>query len=108
MPASASSPIASPLGQLASISDPAPLLDAFDLRSFLGRVPDPRGRKGRIYPLDALVCAAAAGVLAGAKSLAAIGEWVTDAPAWALRALGFAPDPDSAAQLVAGSSVLTS
>ncbi|MFD6183758.1 transposase family protein [Streptomyces goshikiensis] len=35
----------------------------------------------------------AAGVLTGAKSLAAISEWITDAPIWALRALGFAPDP---------------
>ncbi|MCX5414987.1 transposase family protein [Streptomyces sp. NBC_00059] len=44
---------------------------------------DPRGRKGRIYPFTALVCAVAAAVLSGAKSLAAIGEWITDAPPWA-------------------------
>ncbi|MFD3553510.1 transposase family protein [Streptomyces goshikiensis] len=56
-------------------------------------MPDPRGRKGRVYPFGALVCAVAAGVLTGAKSLAAISEWFTDAPIWALRALGFAPDP---------------
>ncbi|MEU6201628.1 hypothetical protein [Streptomyces sp. NPDC047061] len=30
---------------------------------------------------------------AGARSLAAIGEWITDAPRWAVDALGFAPDP---------------
>lgn len=93
MPASASSPITAPLDQLASISAPAPLIDAVDLRRFLDRVPDPRGRKGRVYPFDALVCAVAAGVLSGAKSLAAIGEWITDAPTWALRALGFTLDP---------------
>ncbi|WP_173311044.1 transposase family protein [Streptomyces fulvorobeus] len=56
-------------------------------------MPDPRGRKGRIYPFSALVCAVAAAVLPGAKSLAAIGEWITDAPPWALRTLGFTPDP---------------
>ncbi|MFE9171662.1 LysR substrate-binding domain-containing protein [Streptomyces kebangsaanensis] len=37
--------------------------------------------------------AAAASVLAGARSLTAIGEWIADAPRWALRVLGFAPDP---------------
>ncbi|WHM40990.1 transposase family protein [Streptomyces sp. BPTC-684] len=31
-------------------------------------------------------------MLAGAKSLAAIGEWITDAPLWALRTLGFEAD----------------
>ncbi|MFA0839087.1 ISAs1 family transposase [Streptomyces rochei] len=56
-------------------------------------MPDPSGRKGRIYPFTALVCAVAAAVLTGAKSLAAIGEWITDAPPWALRTLGFTPDP---------------
>ncbi|MFD7409618.1 ISAs1 family transposase [Streptomyces sp. NPDC059866] len=40
-----------------------------------------------------LLSAAPASVLAGARSLAAIGEWAADAPRWALRALGFPPDP---------------
>ncbi|WP_308402809.1 transposase family protein [Streptomyces sp. AC550_RSS872] len=53
---------------------------------------EPRGRRGRRYPLSALLCAAAASVPAGARSLAAIGEWIADAPRWALLALGFAPD----------------
>lgn len=35
------------------------------------------------YPLPVLVVAAAASVLAGARSLAAISEWITDAPGWA-------------------------
>ncbi|MCX4800063.1 MULTISPECIES: transposase family protein [unclassified Streptomyces] len=39
------------------------------------------------------MASAAAAVLTGAKSLAAIGEWLQDAPAWALRVLGFWPDP---------------
>ncbi|MEN3586646.1 transposase family protein [Streptomyces sp. ZYX-F-203] len=56
-------------------------------------MPDPRGRKGRIHPFTALVCAVAAAVLTGAKSPAAIGEWITDAPPWAPRTLDFTPDP---------------
>ncbi|WSQ56422.1 ISAs1 family transposase [Streptomyces sp. NBC_01217] len=39
-----------------------------------------------------LLCAAAAAVLAGARSLIAIGEWTTDAPPSVLADLGFPPD----------------
>ncbi|MEU0300442.1 transposase family protein [Streptomyces sp. NPDC006175] len=35
----------------------------------------------------------AAAVLSGTKSLVAIGEWITDAQPWALRTLGYTPDP---------------
>ncbi|MFY1676985.1 ISAs1 family transposase [Streptomyces sp. WMMC905] len=80
------------LQHLAQAETPAPLGDAVDLRRFLAQVPDPRDARGRLYPLAALLSAAAASVLAGARSLIAIGEWITDAPAWALRALGFPPD----------------
>ncbi|MGX4695348.1 ISAs1 family transposase [Streptomyces sp. JNUCC 63] len=81
------------LGQLARASAPAPLADAVRLSGFLGLVPDPRGVRGRRYPLSALVAAAAASVPAGARSLTAITEWISDAPAWACRALGFPVDP---------------
>ncbi|WP_240439321.1 hypothetical protein [Streptomyces europaeiscabiei] len=37
--------------------------------------------------------AAAASVLAGARSLTAITDWVSDAPAWACRVLGFPVNP---------------
>ena len=67
--------------------------DAADLRRFLILVPDPRGLRGRRYPMLPLLCAAAAAVLAGARSLVAIGEWITDAPQSALRLLGFPADP---------------
>ncbi|MCX4648144.1 MULTISPECIES: transposase family protein [unclassified Streptomyces] len=67
--------------------------DAADLRRFLIWVPDPRGLRGRRYPMLPLLCAAAAAVLAGARSLVAIGEWITDAPQSALRLLGFPADP---------------
>ena len=81
------------LGQLALAPDPAPLSDAVALSDFLARVPDPRGARGRRYLLSALVAAAAASVLAGARSLTAITEWITDAPLWACRVLGFPLDP---------------
>ncbi|MFG2840886.1 ISAs1 family transposase [Streptomyces zaomyceticus] len=82
-----------PLEQLARASAPAPLADAVRLSGFLDLVPDPRGCRGRRYPLSALVTAAAASVLAGARSLAAITEWISDAPAWACRVLGFPVNP---------------
>ena len=63
------------------------------LRRFLDRVPDPRGRRGRRYPAVALLTAAAAAVLAGARSLAAVGEWIADAPQEVRAALGLPPDP---------------
>ncbi|NKY13579.1 ISAs1 family transposase [Streptomyces somaliensis DSM 40738] len=54
---------------------------------------DPRSRRGRRFPLAALIAAAAAGVLAGARSVAAIAEWISDAPRWVLLVLGFPLDP---------------
>jgi hypothetical protein len=44
------------------------------------------------YPVTALLAAAAAAVLAGAKSLVAIGEWVADAPQHVLAQLRFQTD----------------
>jgi predicted transposase YbfD/YdcC len=81
------------LEQLIRTHAPVPVAVAVRLRVFLCCVPDPRDRRGRRYPLVALLSAAAAGVLAGARSLVAIGEWIADAPRWALQALGFPPDP---------------
>ncbi|MEU1306099.1 MULTISPECIES: ISAs1 family transposase [Streptomyces] len=81
------------LDQLARAEAAASVADAVRLHHYLALVPDPRGRWGRLYPLVPLLSAAAASVLAGARSLTAIGEWLVDAPCWALRALGFAPDP---------------
>jgi hypothetical protein len=81
------------LDQLARLPAPAPLSDAVALSRFLDLMPDPRGLRGRRYLLSALVAAAAASVLAGARSLTAITEWIADAPAWACRTLGFPVDP---------------
>ncbi|MGV9885373.1 ISAs1 family transposase, partial [Streptomyces sp. NPDC003379] len=81
------------LEQLARTSSPQPLPDAVCLVRFLTGLPDPRARRGRRFPLTALVAAAAAGVLAGAQSMTAISEWISDAPRWALLVLGFPLDP---------------
>ncbi|MFI1973521.1 ISAs1 family transposase, partial [Streptomyces cinnamoneus] len=56
-------------------------------------MPDPRARRGIRHPWTALLTAAAAAVLAGATSMAAVGDWVTDAPQRVLARLGFCPDP---------------
>ncbi|MCI0386745.1 ISAs1 family transposase [Streptomyces sp. CNQ085] len=81
------------LDHLARAESAAPVAEAVDLHHYLALVPDPRDRRGRLYPLAPMLSAAAASVLAGARSLTAIGEWIADAPCWTLRALGFAPDP---------------
>ncbi|MEU9413697.1 ISAs1 family transposase [Streptomyces sp. NPDC048281] len=56
-------------------------------------VPAPRARRGIRHPWTALLTASAAAVLAGAASIAAMGEWVTDAPQRVLALLGFRLDP---------------
>ncbi|MGW2051530.1 ISAs1 family transposase [Streptomyces sp. NPDC001858] len=93
MPAHPSSRMPSCLRQLGDASGPAPLETATGLRSYLATVPDPRARRGIRHPCTALLTAAAAAVLAGAASITAIGEWVTDAPQRVLALLGFRPDP---------------
>ncbi|MFE9453419.1 ISAs1 family transposase [Streptomyces sp. NPDC006739] len=93
MSAPQSSPLPAALEHLARVDGPAPVHDAARLLNFLELLPDPRGRRGRRYPLRALLGVAAASVLAGARSLVAIGEWIAEAPCWALRTLGFPPDP---------------
>jgi hypothetical protein len=83
-------------GALARTLSPQPLPDAARL-AFLAGLPDPRDRRGRRFPLTAIVSAAAASVLAGARSLTAITECIADAPCWVLLALGFAFGPFSKA-----------
>ncbi|MGX4695038.1 ISAs1 family transposase [Streptomyces sp. JNUCC 63] len=81
------------LEQLAAQTAPLTLEAAADLRRFLAAVPDPRDVRGRRYPALALLCAAAAAVLAGARSLIAVGEWIADVPQSVVGVLGFAADP---------------
>jgi DDE_Tnp_1-associated len=61
----------------------------------LPSVPDPRSALGRRHRLVAILALAAAAVLAGARSFAAIAEWATDAPQPVRAALGARRDaPD--------------
>jgi predicted transposase YbfD/YdcC len=89
VPADRSSPIPAALTQLAH-SDPRRLQDAEapHLLAYLAAVPDPRATRGRRHPLAAILGLAAAAVLAGARSIAAIAEWATDAPQEVRAALG--------------------
>jgi Resolvase, N terminal domain/DDE_Tnp_1-associated len=87
VPAGPSSPI--PLG-LAPLRDASPLQEAepSHLLAYLATIPDPRSALGRRHPLVAILTLAAAAVLAGARSYAAIAEWATDAPQPVRAALG--------------------
>src|SRR4029453_11376495 len=49
------------------------------LLTYLAAVPDPRAVRGRRHPLVAILAMAAAAVLAGARSIAAIAEWAAHA-----------------------------
>lgn len=59
---------------LARVEAAEPVADAVRLHYYLTLVPDPRDRRGRLYSLVPLLSAAAASVLAGARSLTAVGE----------------------------------
>jgi predicted transposase YbfD/YdcC len=59
----------------------------------LATITDPRQRRGRRHALGAVLAVAVAAVLAGARSLVAIGEWAADAPGPVLVALGVRRDP---------------
>ena len=59
----------------------------------LATVTDPRQRRGRRHALAVVLAVAAAAVLAGARSLAATGEWAADAPGPVLAAPGVRRDP---------------
>ena len=92
MPAPTSSRIPTAAQQLDAPVALAPA-QCRDLLSYLAQVTDPRQRRGRRHALGAVLAVAVAAVLAGAKSLAAIGEWAADAPGPVLAALGVRRDP---------------
>jgi predicted transposase YbfD/YdcC len=89
VPADPSSPIPAALTQLTH-TNPRQLQDAEapHLLAYLASVPDPRAARGRRHPLVAILGLAAAAVLAGARSIAAIAEWAADAPQPVRAALG--------------------
>ena len=89
MPALTSSLISPALEQLADFpGSHLPRGGCSGLREFLSAVPDPRDPRGVRHSLTSMLLASVAAVLAGARSLAAIGEWVADAPPGVLAALG--------------------
>ncbi|MFJ3310845.1 ISAs1 family transposase [Streptomyces sp. NPDC086549] len=67
--------------------------DLPDLLKRLAQVPDPRDPRGVRHPLVTLLALTACAVLAGARSLLAVSEWVADAPPALLERLGTAVDP---------------
>jgi hypothetical protein len=83
------SPIPAALTHLVQ-TDPRELqdADAAHLLAYLAAVPDPRAARGRRHRLVAILAMAAAVVLAGARSIAAIAEWAADAPQPVRAALG--------------------
>jgi hypothetical protein len=92
VPACSSSPIAAIAQRLAV---PAPLApdQCRSLLDHLAQISDPRHRRGRRHMLVAVLAVAVAAVLAGAKSLTAIGEWASDTPGQVLAAFGVRRDP---------------
>lgn len=79
MPAPSSSPIPAAAQRL----DPSAALAPEhyrDLLDYLAQITDPRHRRGRRHTLATVLAVAVAAVLTGARSLAAIGEWASDAP----------------------------
>jgi predicted transposase YbfD/YdcC len=72
----------------------------------LAILPDPRARRGRRHTLASVLALSAAAVLAGARSVAAIAEWATDAPGPVLAALGVRRDPLSCRWQVPGEATI--
>jgi predicted transposase YbfD/YdcC len=62
--------------------------DCSRLLELLALVPDPRKRRGVRHRVAAVLAVAAAAVLAGSRSVLAIGEWAAEAPQEVLAALG--------------------
>jgi predicted transposase YbfD/YdcC len=89
VPADPSSPTPAALTHLAH-TDPRELKDAEapHLLAYLAAVPDPRATRGRRHPLVAILGLAAAAVLAGARSIAAIADWAAETPQPVRAALG--------------------
>ena len=92
MHACSSSPIAAVAYRLAPPGVLAPD-QCGDLLGYLAQIADPRHRRGRRHPLVGVLGVAVCTVLAGARSLTAIGEWASDAPGQVLAAFGVRRDP---------------
>ncbi|MGW2122897.1 ISAs1 family transposase [Streptomyces sp. NPDC001758] len=64
-----------------------------DLRPFLERVPDPRARRGRWYPLTAILIICACAAVSGMRSVDEIAEWAARASDTVLTAVGVRRHP---------------
>jgi hypothetical protein len=89
VPAAVSSPIPAVLLKLG----PPDASRVADLRPYLDSVPDPRSRRGRWYPLTAVLLVCALAVLSGAKSIDELAEWGERAPTTLLAAIGIRRHP---------------
>jgi len=69
---------------------PAP---AGSLLAYLAQVPDPRGRQGRRHVFSAMLAAVTCAMLQGARSYAAISEWIHGQPPSVWHSLGFLRTP---------------
>jgi hypothetical protein len=89
MPASSSSPVDPSVGRVADLAEEA-AEDPPGLLAVLGRVADPRHRRGVRHRLAVILGLAVCAVLAGARSFTALAEWAADADAETLARLGAA------------------
>ncbi|MEV0217450.1 ISAs1 family transposase, partial [Micromonospora sp. NPDC050695] len=80
--------------------------DALGLLQVLAQVPDPRDRRGRIYPLPGLLAVAVAAVVSGQSRVVEITEWAADLPDAVWDRLGAARDRFTGARRVADDSTL--
>jgi DDE family transposase len=69
---------------------PAP---AGSLLAYLAQIPDPRGRQGRRHVFSAMLASVTCAMLQGARSYAAISEWIHGQPSSFWHSLGFRRTP---------------
>ena len=91
MPVVSSSPLADVVDHLAAqVDDGCGVTDGdrCGLLEALAAVPDPRALRGVRYPFLAILVVAVCATLSGARSFAAIAEWVADLPEQGRTGLG--------------------
>ena len=87
MPVSHFAPAQSNRAWAAGAGDPEEA-DISGLLSMLASVPDPRGRRGRQYPLEFILAVCVVATLAGAVNYREIGSHAADIPQEQLKRLG--------------------